>query len=289
MRFLKSFIKYFFYLILLLVILALAYLWLAPVPVPQAAEVVSKKVKGLHETASVWVPHLDIDKGQLRATHLPLFEKVETGQLLTPEEGKQYRQLYQQLLLENQKFFSHFDSQLAAINNLGMDQQNNIGGLGVEGHHDHHDQSARNNFDQIESSFALLKSHSAAAASSKFSVSRVKSAIFVYKNMNDILFHLATVPHTKSIHYHPLAGDLSTEQQLFESMLLHFKAAQFLDVNSDQYKTEIASALDQYRNLVLISEAIVHQNLSPVELKLVGNWGGLQSLTPRVSDKVKQE
>lgn len=288
MRFLKKLLKYFFYLILLLLILALGYLWLAPVPAPQSAATISSKVKALHETASIWVPHLDIDKGQLRAAHLPLFEKVETGQLLTEEEGKQYRQLYQQLLLENQTFFSHFDSQLAAITDLGMDQHNNVGGLGIEGHHDHHDQSARNNFDQIEKSLLLLKADSNNSRSG-FSISRIKNAIFIYKNMNDILFHLATVPHTKSIHYHPLAGEFSSERKIFESMLAHFKTAQFILVNSDEYKYEIKSALEQYNQLVLASEAIVHQSLSPVELKVVGNWSGWQSLTPKVSDKVNKE
>ncbi len=288
MRFLKKLLKYFFYLILLLLILALGYLWLAPVPAPQSAATISSKVKALHETASIWVPHLDIDKGQLRAAHLPLFEKVETGQLLTEEEGKQYRQLYQQLLLENQTFFSHFDSQLAAITDLGMDQHNNVGGLGIEGHHDHHDQSARNNFDQIEKSLLLLKADSNNSRSG-FSISRIKNAIFIYKNMNDILFHLATVPHTKSIHYHPLAGEFASERKIFESMLAHFKTAQFILVNSDEYKYEIKSALEQYNQLVLASEAIVHQSLSPVELKVVGNWCGWQSLTPKVSDKVNKE
>lgn len=288
MRFLKKLLKYFFYLILLLLILALVYLWRAPVPAPQSAAVISSKVKALHETASIWVPHLDIDKGELRAAHLPLFEKVERGQTLTEEEGKQYRQLYQQLLLENQTFFSHFDSQLAAITDLGMDQHNNVGGLGIEGHHDHHDQSSRNNFDQIEKSFEFLKFHSV-SNNNHFSLGRIKHAIFIYKNMNDILFHLATVPHTKSINYHPLAGDLSLGRKLFESMLLHFKAAQFLEVNSDEYKKEIALALNEYRDLVLISEAMVQRSLSPLELKVVGSWGGWQSLTSKVSDKVNKE
>jgi hypothetical protein len=107
--------------------------------------------------------------------------------------------------------------------------------------------------------------------------------------MNDILFHLATVPHTKSIYYHAQTGDLSLERKLFESMLLHFKAAQFLEVNSDEYKKEIALALNEYRNLVLISETMVQRSLSPLELKVVGSWGGWQSLTPKVSDKVNKE
>lgn len=288
MRFLKKLIKYFFSLISLLAILALAYLWLAPVPAPQTSAAVLNKVNALHETAAIWVPHLDIDGGELRAAHLPLFETVEEGRPLTSNESVQYRELYQALLLQNQKFFSKFDSQLAAISNLSMDQQNNVGGFGVEGHHDHHDQSARNNFDQIEKSFLLLKANSRENGDS-FSILRIKNAVFIYKNMNDILFHLATVPHTKSIHYHPVAGNLSPEQKLFESMLLHFKAAQFLDVNSEEYKKEIAIALDEYRNLVLISEALIQGGLSPLELKIVGNWGGWQSFTPKVSDRVKQE
>jgi hypothetical protein len=282
--FISRILQYLLYMVFLFLLIILCYLSFAPVPLQQSPEALEIKVKNLHETAAIWVPHFDIDKGALRSQYLDLFEKVETGQQLGVEEGREYRQLYQGLLLEHQTFFSHFDSQLIAITDLGMDQQNNVGSHGIEGHHDHHDESSRNNFIQIEKSYAVLQQNN--FGNNFFSVNRIKNAIYIYKNLNDILFHLATVPHTKSIHYHAVSGDVSDERKIFEAMLQSLKEAQFMDVNSPEYQARIHLALIHYRQLVLISEELVYQHLSPIELKLVGNWGGWQSLTPKVSDRV---
>lgn len=268
--------------ILLLITVCLSF---TPTPAPQSSATLATKIHRLHETAAIWVPHFDIDEGKRRHQHKTIFEKVEQGEKLTSTEGQEYRQIYQELLFENQTFFRRFDSQLVAIADLEMNQPNNIGSQGVEGHHDHHDQSSRNNFMQIEKSYAALNAQSV-TTTHFFSLARIKHAITIYKNLNDILFHLATVPHTKSIHYQPLAEDLSPEGQLFESMLQDFKAAQFMEINSAEYQTKISHALVEYQQLISISEARVHQYLSPIELKIVGCWGGWQSLTPKVSDQV---
>ncbi len=284
--FISTAFRSFFYLLLFFLLLSLlCYFAFVPVPTRQSSELLDKKIQGLHETAAIWVPHFDIDDGALRNQYAVLFEKVETGQQLTPEQGLEYRQLYQQLLRQNQAFFSHFDSQLIMATDLAMDQQNNVGGQGVEGCHDHHDESSRNNFMQVEASYAVLQNNKS-ATNRFFSITRIKHAIGIYKNLNDILFHLATVPHTKSIPYQEIPGEISAERRIFESMLQAFKSAQFMEVNSPEYQAEIRMALSEYKQLVLISEELVLQHLSPFELKLVGNWGGWQSLTPRVSDKV---
>lgn len=283
---LNKIVKFLSGVVFFVLLVFLCYLSFSPTPVAHSPEAINRKVKALHETAAVWVPHLGIDKGKVRQQHLPLFEKVEEGQMLDENESHQYRLLYQSLLLEHQSFFSHFDSQLSAITNLGMDQQNNVGGHGIEGHHDHHDQSSRNNFAEIERSYAVLHEKSF-QKSPWFSFARVKNAIFIYKNLNDILFHLATVPHTKSIAYHAVSGS-THEQQGFEFMLQHFKAAQFVPVNSDLYKQQVGMSLVEYEKLVSLSEKLVHQHLSEFELKLVGSWGGWQSLTPPVSDRVNE-
>jgi hypothetical protein len=263
----------------------ICYLSFAPNPVKQSPSELEIKIKNLYETAAVWVPHLEIDGGEIRSRYLSLFERIENGQQVNLDEGREYRRLYQSLLLEHQAYFSFFDSQLVAVTDLAMDQRNNVGSQGVEGHHDHHDESSRANFYQIKNSIAFLK-ESDQQKRALFSFARIKNAIFIYKNLNDILFHLATVPHTKSIAYHPLSGEFSAEQKIFEAMLQSFKAAQFMEVNSPEYQQKISSALDDYQQLVQISEELVHQQLTPFELKLVGSWGGWQSLTPGVSDRV---
>ncbi|MBK8187948.1 MAG: hypothetical protein IPK77_12295 [Cellvibrio sp.] len=282
--FISRILQFLLYCTLFLLLTVICYLSFSPVPSQQSPETLEIKIRNLHQTAAVWVPHFDIDEGKVRSQHLSLFEKVETGQQLTIEEGQTYRQHYQGLLLEHQPFFSQFDSQLVAITNLGMDQQNNVGSHGIEGHHDHHDESSRNNFIQIENSLEVLKKGN--AKNSFFSINRIQNAISIYKNLNDILFHLATVPHTKSIYYHELSGDISPDRTIFESMLQSFKAAQFMPVNSPEYQANVRSALNDYRELVLLSEELVHSHLSPIELKFVGQWGGWQSLTPKVSDNL---
>lgn len=282
--FISRILQFLQYAIFFIFLVILCYLSFTPVPSQQSAETLEIKIGNLHQTAAVWVPHFDIDKGKLRSQHLNLFEKVETGQPLTIEEGQKYRQLYQGLLLEHQTFFSQFDSQLVAVTDLGMDQQNNVGNHGIAGHHDHHDESSRNNFIEIEKSFEILQKNN--AKNSFFSINRIQNAISIYKNLNDILFHLATVPHTKSIYYHKLSGDISSDRKIFESMLQSFKTAQFMRVNSPEYQANVRSALNDYRELVLLSEELVHSHLSPIELTFVGQWDGWQSLTPKVSDSL---
>jgi len=279
-------IKFFLYGILFLLLFLLCYLSFVPVPKLLPSQTIEKKLSGLYETASIWVPHLDIDKGLIRQQNLPLFEKVERHELLLDTEAAKYRQLYQHLLLEHQHKFSLFDAQLIAVHDLAMDEKNNVGGFGVEGTHDHHDMSSRNNFAQVQFSVNYLQAHRV-QKKSWFSFGRVKHAIYIYKDLNDILFHLATVPHTKSVPY-ALAKESPTDlEQQFESMLFHFKVAQFMAINSAEYNAEIVRSLKSYQRLIEMNQDIIHKSLSPLELKLVGDWGGWQSLTPAVSDRVQ--
>lgn len=286
LRMLKSLMNLLQYIALIMLLMLLLILSLLPSPEFRNANEIAVKIKGLHETAAIWVPHYEIDGGKLRASHQSLFEKVETLQSLSGEESHLYRRLYQTLLQENQKQFHRFDSQLAALTDVGMNQVNNIGGHGIEGHHDHHDRSSRNNIEAVEKSYAVLRENPYRPGDI-FSIERVKQALFIYKNLNDILFHLATVPHTKSIPYEQPVVKMSSSRELFESSLRHFKQAQFVDVNSIVFSGEIELALNDYIHLVEDSQSLVHSHLSSMELKLVGEWGGWQSLTPSVSERVE--
>ncbi len=279
--------QYFVRLVFFLLLVLLCCLSFLSIPTPLPSKYISQKISGLHQIASIWVPHFEIDNGQLRQQYRSLFEKVEQHIPLSDEECESYRKIYQQLLFKDQRKFSLFDAQLSFVDDLAMTEKNNVGGLGVEGRHDHHDMSSRNNFSEIAISVNYLQQYPH-DKDWGFSWRRVGQAIGIYKNLNDLLFHLATVPHTKSVSY--MAQDSHSEpmQQLFESMLFHFKQAQFLTINTPEYNRQLVLALDKYRELIEMNQAIIYQSLSPLELKLAGNWGSWRSLTPKVSDQSTQ-
>jgi hypothetical protein len=276
--------QYFVRLVFWLLLFLLCCLSFLSIPTPLPSKYISQQISGLHRIASIGVPHFEIDKGQLRQQYRSLFEKVEQHIPLSDEECESYRKIYQQLLFKDQHKFSLFDAQLSLVDDLAMTEKNNVGGLGVEGKHDHHDMSSRNNFYEIAISVNYLQQYPH-DKDWGFSLRRVGQAIGIYKNLNDLLFHLATVPHTKSVSY--MAQDSHSEpmQQLFESMLFHFKQAQFLTINTPEYNHQLVLALDKYRELIEINQAIIYQSLSPLELKLAGNWGSWRSLTPKVSEE----
>lgn len=282
-RFFNRLANYLIHLVFWCLLVLVCSLSFTSVPVPLTPKFISGHVDVLYDAASIWVPHFEIDDGQLRNQHQPLFEKVEKDLPLSERECENYRNLYQALLLQNQHRFGLLDAQLSVVENLAMTEKNNVGSFGVEGKHDHHDLSSRNNFTEIHKSIHYLQQNSR-NKDWIFSLSRVEQALSIYKNLNDVLFHLGTVPHTKSVVYIPANAGAEPMQKLFESMLFHFKRAQFLVINSPEYREQLKLALEEYQQLVEMSQRIVHENLSPLELKLVGNWGGWRSLTPDVSD-----
>lgn len=247
-------------------------------PVTSAAAI-TQKVDALYEAAAIQVPHA-IDKGALRQEHEHLFVAVEQGETLPLDASNQYRKLYQELLVKKQFLFRQYDAQLTVLKDHALHHPNNLGGTGIQGEHDHHDASARENARELFHSRAWLKAN---PYSSGFSPMRVFMAITAYKNLNDILFHLAIVPQTASVQYQaPPAPVADTFAQEFETALYAFKLAQFETVNSSNYQIYVQEALNHYDQLVLMMQETVVQNLSPLERKFVGEWGGWQSLTPQV-------
>jgi hypothetical protein len=109
------------------------------------------------------------------------------------------------------------------------------------------------------------------------------NAAAAYKAIDDILFHLATAPQTKSVGYAPPERQSSGPMEdQFEAQLQSFKRAQFEPINSPAYVRNIHSALDVYDQLVLDIQDVVFTRLSPWERTLAGRWGSWQSLTPPI-------
>ena len=231
----------------------------------------------LNEASSVIAPHKSLGK-KIRFENLALFEKVEKGTELTEAESAEYRRHYQQIVLNNQLFFWSYDHQVTAMPDVGMDMQNNAGGQGIAGNHDHHDTSARINLDLLKGNLAT---HRRRLRRVMASPARILAAIKAHKNLTDLMLHFGTVPQTVSVPY--VETPVSPGDALganFESMLREYKTAQFAPVNSPAYVNAIHAGLAAYDKLIIEVQDHVRAKLGPVERTLAGRWLAWQSLTP---------
>ncbi|MES1264936.1 MAG: hypothetical protein ABUU24_04695, partial [Variovorax sp.] len=219
-------------------------------------------------------PHHTLGK-KTREANLALFEKVERGEALSNDESAKYRVLYQSILNDKQHELSLLDGELTVLTNYKLDEKNNVGSMGIEGSHDHHDASAGANMVALWEDLAKLDQAEGALSS----YSRVRAALAAYKDLDDIVLHMATAPQTKSVPrvpQHP-ADELQAQ---YEPMMLHFKSAQFAPVNSPVYIAEVHQALDSYAALVVLVQDYVYGKLGPFERSLVGRWGSWRTLAP---------
>lgn len=215
-----------------------------------------EKIRELNHMAGVETPHFRLGK-ELRSQNLVLFERVEGGTPLSEEDSKTYRLLYQRILEEHRWLLGLFDFQLCAMTDVELESENNVGGRGIAGTFDHHDRSARDNFERV------IRAVKALEQKDKAEFLKAWAARQGYKDLTDILLHLATVPHTKSIKYrgNPTNGSMEGK---FERTLELFKAAQFYPVNSAPYNAAVADSLEAYRGLVEEYNAVVVRSLGLV-------------------------
>jgi hypothetical protein len=243
-------------------------------PPKWTANEVGERVDLLNEQAAINTPHRKLGK-KIREANLALFEKVERGQELTAEESAAYRVLYQSILEQKQRELSLLDDQLTVLTNYMPQEHNNVGSLGIEGSHDHHDASAGANLAALRQDLERIESADGLTGS----FTRVRAAISAWKDLNDVILHMATAPQTKSVPRTPEAPADDLQAQ-FEPMMAHFKRAQFEPVNSPAYATEVHLALDRYNALVLLVQDRVYARLNPLERSLSGRWSGWRSLSP---------
>jgi len=255
-------------------VLAFALLCLPYDPPRWTASEISEKVDLLNENSAVTTPHLKLGK-KTREANLELFEKVERGDELTSEESATYRVLYQSILKDKQAELKLLDKQLTVLTDFRPAEKNNVGTLGIEGAHDHHDSSAAENLAALRRDLQQLEQANGMTAS----VTRVRSALGAYKNLTDIIEHMGTAPQTKSVPNEPEAP-VDELQRLFEAMMVHYKLAQFEPVNSPAYVAEVHQALDSYDALVALVQDRVYGHLGPLERSLSGRWCTWRSLAP---------
>lgn len=255
-------------------VVGLALLCLPYDPPKWTPRQISERVDLLNENAAVTTPHRTLGK-KTRQANLALFEKVERGLELSEGESAAYRVLYQSILKDKQSKLALLDDQLTVLTDFMPVEKNNVGTLGISGSHDHHDASAGANLAELRDDLRRLQGASGVAAS----VTRVRAAIAANKDLMDIIQHMATAPQTKSVPYLPEAAADELQQQ-FESMMVHFKRAQFEPVNSPAYVSEVHLALDRYDALVGMVQDRIYNHLGPLERSLSGRWGSWRSAGP---------
>jgi hypothetical protein len=248
---------------------------------PLTADTIRKKVDEINQAAAVTVPE-EFESGKLCRDHMDLCKSVDADRPLSEKESSDYRITFQEVICLKQPTLRRFDRNLTVLSNVDMSRPNNVGGLGIAGSHDHHDESMRSNLRDIEGEISTVKDHSRSV------YSRVKAAVFVYKDLSDVLTHLATIPHTKSTAYEPPSkNDLGDYQRAGEAMLIDFKAAQFAPINGPEYWAALSRGLDKFDLPALSVQQAVNDNLSPLERRLTGRWGSVQSLGPWLTNGSK--
>jgi hypothetical protein len=246
-------------------------------PEPWSKAEISTLTIGLNEAAAIGVPHGFLMSAAQRQEHLALLTKVEQGDVLTAAESLTYRKIFQAALYENQKFLGRFDTELTPLDDHAMEMSNNIAGLGIAGHHDHHDLSARQNFAAVLISLDRLKN-------AQTFLGRAYYANVAQKDLVDIISHVGVAPHTVSVAYEApdqVWGDATLGAE-FEAMLNAYKTAQFADIHSPAYWEAVDQALAFYNDLILDVQAQVMAHTSAHERRFAGRFLSLQTLAPPV-------
>lgn len=272
--------------IAVVLLLALGLIFILSMPSgPHSARDVRLYTSLLNEIAAIDVPHNSFLSDEQKADNAGVLSLVEAGTALTPEQSQIYRQLIQDTLHDHQSRLVWLDSNLTVLNDVAMIDPNNVGGAGIPGQHDHHDISARRNFSDLTEALRRLETANGVTAP----VVRVFSANRAYKNLTDIILHLAVAAQSVSVEYTPQDQEVEPGSMAadFESMLMAYKIAQFAPVNTPTYVAQIARAMDAYDRLVLAVQARINQRLSPLERRLAGRWLALHTIAPQPDTTMK--
>lgn len=263
----------------LLVLLIVAFLPFNPEPLTK--EQITSTTYRVFEYSGIYAPHNLLFKPDDFEKHKALFDDVEAGKELNAEQSKTYRMVYQSLLVENQFIFKMLDSNINILTDVNMDIENNVGDKGIANKNDHHDASVRSNLTDMLNSMKVLSENNG-------TYSNIKNAKSFYKNTMDIMLHLGTIPQVKSTKHQVKEGSADNKvDQLIELSLVHFKQAQFENINSQAYWREVRLALDSYVKVVLIVQNIVQKKLSPIERTLTGTWDSWKNLAPIIDSDLK--
>lgn len=231
------------------------------------------RAQALFRYGAVEVPHGLLPKGDPMA---PLFAQVALGAALDSAQSAAYRARFQQVLFAYQPLFRALDDDLHLAQDAGMTMGNNIGTMGIAGRHDLHAASAKANFTELAQGLAALP-HAGA-------VRKILLANQSYKDLTDLMVHLAPAVHSVDLTDNPALPDLDPAlSRPFDTFRTALKRAEFAPVGSADYRNAIAEGVTAYAGLVGEVQRQITANLTPLEQKLAGRWLSLQSVSPQLT------
>ncbi len=240
---------------------------------PFTEQELQRRAGALFAYGSVEVPH-DLAGPEL-AEHA-LFAKVGAGQALSKDESKAYRRAFQGVLAANQRLFRALDNNLVFATDHAMEAENSICGQGIAGRHDLHAASALSNFSELAGNLEALPKAGA--------LSRVFNANEAYKNLTDLMVHLA--PAVQSVvvdRFDDLPEVDAALAEPFERFRLAFQRASFAPINSAEYRVATGEGVAAYAQLAQVVQSKITAELSPLEHKIAGRWLALLSVSPQLS------
>lgn len=240
---------------------------------PFTSEEMALRVAALWRYGAVDVPT------QLAKTDDPaadLMAKVAAGQILDAAQSSTYRRAIQSVLAEHQTLFALLDNNLCLVQDAGADEANNVGSTGIAGLHDLHAASAASNFAEMQADLAELASAG--------SLRRIYLANEAYKDLTDLMVHLAPATHSVVVGETPaLPAEADPAlTQSFETFRNEMLKAGFTPVNSPEYLASVAKAQVAYTALALMVQDRVTTRLTPLEQKIAGRWLAVQGVQPRL-------
>jgi hypothetical protein len=240
---------------------------------PFSREEMALRVVALWRYGAVEVP------AQMAAADDPaqgLMARVAAGEVLDSAESARYRRAIQGVLAAHQGLFGLLDNNLCLVENAAPQEANNVGGIGIAGLHDWHAASAASNFDEMQGDLAGL------ATAGTFG--RIYLANEAYKDLTDLMVHLAPATHSVVVGPAPALPE-GADPGLADDFAAFRRAmteASFAEINSADYLSARARALDAYTDLAMAVQGQITAQLSPLEQRVAGRWLALQGVQPRL-------
>lgn len=220
---------------------------------------------------------IDFVHGAYDGPKSALFACVGRGGHLTPQQSVDYRTAYQGYLFDRQALFVRLDADLQLRQDFEMADENNVGGHGISGLHDQHDLSAMANIADIADQLARLDV-------SKNPITRAWLANGIYKDLTDLMVHLAPAIH--SVGLLPSEAIPETVPDAiaapFSGFYAAMKEAQAVGVNSPAYWAAVDRALGHYAKLVQVVQDRVRARNGAVSHALSGQWLSIQTIAPNL-------
>lgn len=221
---------------------------------------------------------IDYVHGRYDGANKALFDCVAQGKTLSEAQSKAYRRTYQAQLLHDQAHFVRLDKNLQLRRDQGMTLPNNAGGHGIAGQHDHHDASASDNLQDIARALNGLQTAGF--------VARTFAANGIYKDLVDLMVHMAPAVHTVGLMTGDPLPDIAHTRlrESYQRFYRQMKKAQSVPLNSQDYWMAIEEGLAAYGDMVALIETEVWQWNGPLSHAISGRWLSLQTIAPPLSE-----